>query len=461
MNPEIERKQSIKNLSEIAKEIQSLKLERKQRRPLLIEFCGSPKSGKSTTITSLNIFLKRSGFKTKILTERAGICPIQNKTHPFFNLWTLTSALSEILELIEYGKDVVDIIIADRGVFDSLCWFNWLKSNPNSNSPYLSQDEYTIISNFILLDKWLKHIDIVYTFKVDPETSIAREYSNLLTDERGSIMNEEVLVGFNKAIDTTVKKYGHRFRKIIEIKTDTTNKDKNPNQVSYEVTNEILTSLKSLLIEKIGFYKQKDLIKLEHGINQYSMLSTLELSYNDRDKVEETFDIQPIPIAVITNKERTKVFVVKKSLTRTSKNSPEANKVLFYIGGHVRSEDEQNDTQKTILRALEREIHEEIGESFSLNNIKPYLIYTPDTEKSKKHLAICYVLEMNLNEKTFKLTSDEFIQKTGKSISGRVLTIKELVENDKNKFESWTYELLKKEFNLDLKPESLFKEYDQ
>ena len=85
------KQKNIAELERLAKEVLRLKSEREQRRPLLIEFCGSPKSGKSTTINSLNIFLKRNGFKTILLTERASICPIENKIHPFFNIWTLSS----------------------------------------------------------------------------------------------------------------------------------------------------------------------------------------------------------------------------------------------------------------------------------------------------------------------------------------------------------------------------------
>ena len=58
------KQKNIAELERLAKEVLRLKSEREQRRPLLIEFCGSPKSGKSTTINSLNIFLKRNGFKT-------------------------------------------------------------------------------------------------------------------------------------------------------------------------------------------------------------------------------------------------------------------------------------------------------------------------------------------------------------------------------------------------------------
>jgi len=95
------RNDKIKELENLAIEILEFKQERKLRRPLLIEFCGSPKSGKSTTITSLNQFLKRNGFSTTILTERASICPVSNKKDPFFNIWTLTSAIAEIVENLD------------------------------------------------------------------------------------------------------------------------------------------------------------------------------------------------------------------------------------------------------------------------------------------------------------------------------------------------------------------------
>ena len=104
-----DKNKKIRELESLAAEVLRLKQERDQRRPLLIEFCGSPKSGKTTTIRALNIFLKRNGFKTVVLTERASICPIENKTHPFFNIWTLTTAISEIIKNLERGENKIDM----------------------------------------------------------------------------------------------------------------------------------------------------------------------------------------------------------------------------------------------------------------------------------------------------------------------------------------------------------------
>ncbi|MDR0423431.1 MAG: hypothetical protein LBH46_02465 [Rickettsiales bacterium] len=440
----VHQKQLISELETLAAEVLQLKIERVQRRPLLIEFCGSPKSGKSTTINSLNIFLKRNGFKTMVLTERASVCPIKNKKHPFFNIWTLSSALTEIVKNIDLGKDKVDIIISDRGLFDSLCWFEWLNNNPSTNAPHLDKQSYDILTRFVLMDMWTNYLDLIYVFQVSPKISIKREYANLLTEKRGSIMTEEVLEGFNNAINSVVSKYGVNYRDLQQIQTDTKDTDNNPNQVSYNVTLNILKVLKNLLVEKIGYIKLKDFNKDEFDI---SSILKKEIYFDNRDTIEKSNNIQIIPIAVITNKERTKVLVVKKSSKRTSKDSPEHEKLLLYIGGHIRVEDRErnNDNLSIIKKALRREIQEEIGESIAVENPN-FTIYYCDNDKSKKHLAICFIIEMNLDDKKFKLTSDEFIMKTGTTKSGQVYGVNQLL-SDGEKFEAWSSHILRKVFN--------------
>ena len=445
-----ERNKRIKELENLAIEILEFKAERKLRRPLLIEFCGSPKSGKSTTITSLNQFLKRNGFTTTVLTERASVCPVSNKKDPFFNIWTLTSAVAEIIENLD--KNDTDIIIADRAIFDALCWFEWLNKNDSIESPYLNKENYNSLVSFIKMDLLKDYIDIVYVFKVEPKISIEREYSNLLTDKRGSIMQEPVLKSFSNSIDNVIKEHQNNFRKLITIDTGTNENNQSPNVVSYNVTKSILETLRMLLIEKVGYFDKDQLINqgLNQGINGIDILKEFSINYKERDFVEKSLNyIQPLPIVVITNKSRDKVLVVKKSNKKTSKESPERNKVLLYLGGHIRQEDSKDSLEKTITKSLRREIKEEIGESINVENIEPFLIYTPEySDKSKKHLAICYVVEMDLDERKFKLTSDEHVMKTGKTISGHTMSIRRLIQDEKENLESWSVEILKKVFEI-------------
>jgi ADP-ribose pyrophosphatase YjhB (NUDIX family) len=454
-----DKKQRIKQLESLAQEVLELKQLRDQRRPLLIEFCGSPKSGKSTSITALDIFLRRNNFRTVVLTEPASVCPVDNKKHPAFNLWTLAAASSEIISHLHASKDEVDIIISDRGVFDSLCWFDWLNKNPSHTESHLDDNSFKKLTEFILMDAWIDPLDLIYVFQVDPATSILREYASLLTEKPGSIMNPKVLKGFNQSIERAVSEYGNFFRRIEHIRTDINDPatgveyNNDPNAVSYQVTSTVLTVLKDLLVEKIGYFDTQP--ELESGINNINQVLNHTLLFGNRNEVELKDKIQPIAIGVITNPERNKVLIVQKrnrpaayyDKDHKAPPSPEAGKPLLYIGGHVRKEDEKdgNDIISTLKKTLHREIQEEIGESISLREKEPFLIYSPDNKRSLIHLAVCFVIELNMDDDDFKLTSDEFISKSGPSKSGHVYEIDKLLQ-EFDTFEPWSVAILEHVF---------------
>ena len=96
--------------------------------PLFVEFAGTPKSGKSTCIDTVNHFFRRLGYKVLAPTEGA------SKRTPYylkddlvaFNAWSATYALTHILEG-RFGSDQYHLVIMDRGLFDALAWFELLK----------------------------------------------------------------------------------------------------------------------------------------------------------------------------------------------------------------------------------------------------------------------------------------------------------------------------------------------
>ena len=399
------------------------------------------------------MFFRRNGLKTAVLTERAGICPIQNKTHPNFNIWTLCSVIADMLEKMEHGKEKIDIIIADRGIFDALCWFNWLNTNPSDKNPYLSNENFKELTTFINSDIWKRNIDLIYVFIVGPKTSIEREYSALLTEKRGSIMREDVLETYNTSVEQVITEYSQYYRQVEKIKTDEDDLSGNPNKVNYIVTKSVLQNLIELMDEKIGYISMQVL----QDKNLLSSLKETKLLFGNRIDVEKDLKaVQPIPIAVITNKSRDKLLVVKKNAKKTDKSSPEKDKLLGYIGGHVRHEDNvKDDFFKTIQNALHREIQEEINESISICATDPILIYVDDNERSRQHLAICYIVEMDLDNKQFKITSDELTMKSGTSKSGKVMTPHELASEA---LEKWTIKILDKVFKIkcNINQEELF-----
>lgn len=429
------KKDSIAELERLANQIYTLKEEYRQRRPIVIEICGCPKSGKTSCINTLNIFLKRNGFKTSVLTERASVCPVPNKHDPFFNIWTSNASIAELINKLSQSHDTIDFIIADRGLLDSLCWFEWLRSKN-----YLDREDHEIIQNYLTMRQLRKYVDLVYVFISDSTISMEREYATLLTRKTGSIMNTKILNEYIEAINITIKKHGSKFKKIEKIDTSKISQ----NKVSEKVTRTILMALKDLLVEKIGYFKIP-MKSFSHGIHQVeNVIRTQELKFHDRDTIEDGNFIQPVPIAVLTNKEKNKVFVIKKQEKSISKHSPEKDKTLIYAGGHIRKEDvmeyEKDDLIKVMKNCLQRELREELGINLIPKDPTPFLIYTPVNEISARHIAVCFVEHVDFDNLKFRLDQREIVQKKGLTKSGRVMELSQIIKE--NKLEPWTITIL-------------------
>lgn len=374
------------------------------RRPIVIEFCGTPKSGKTSCINSLVIFLKRNGFRVKVLTERASVCPIRNKFDPNFNIWTGCHALSELAKIISNESRDFDIVIMDRGIFDAVCWFNWQLSRN-----YLDEKNFNIFKDFFLSNRWTSKIDIVYSLMASPDTALEREYANLLTRKYGSVMNRSVLESYNKSIRDCLVIYGPEVQTAKSIQTDT----KDQNQVSFQVTEEILQALDGLISERVGHFDRRDITfdGSEHVPLNGSGVQSSPLSFSPRAEVEGNDEwLQPIPVAVITSLDGSKALAGRKVRKATSEKSAERNKTLFYFGGHVRQEDKNNHaTNLDVLKeTLQREIKEELGIDYAPDFSEAICIIDTSREAKPKHFAIATVCKVDFDAMKVRADTKEF-----------------------------------------------------
>ena len=180
-----------KELQDRARELvkQTSVLRDEDKLPLVVEFAGSPKAGKSTTIDIVTHFFKRTGFKTWAPTEGA------SKRTPYFlrrdlvafNAWALNYAISEIL-IAYHNVEEYDLVVLDRGPFDSLAWMSVLKDDGK-----LDQDGYDRIERFARHPKWANLVERVYLFTCTPKTSMDREHDAKLIRGKGTAMNPEML----------------------------------------------------------------------------------------------------------------------------------------------------------------------------------------------------------------------------------------------------------------------------
>lgn len=440
------RRRYIEELQKLAEDVKKLKIEHRQKRPIVIEFSGSPKAGKTSCINSLEVFLKRNGFKVKIIQERASVCPVSDKQSPMFNIWTACASLEGLVGTLEDKRNEVDVLIIDRGIYDALCWFEWLVDMGK-----MEEEQRSIAEQFLLMRELVGCIDIVFSFSVEPSISIKREYANLLTDEPGTIMNEIVLRSYLKAMEKTYDLRKMHFHSIFKV--DTSEMDQN--EVGKEVTVKTLDTLKELLMERVGYFeKTSNLVRLleTNTVFQYENLyeQLPELKFDTRDNVEQNHEfLQLIPVATVINREKNKVLVIRKNDNSAENDSPEHGKDLIYVGGHSRYEDQTESTSTDLLTVckmtLKREIREEIGISISFDEAIPFFVYCPTGDKSKNHMAICFVISIDETVTKLKLDSTELVQNKGKSKSGRFWPLNKINELE---LEDWSKAILHHYFKI-------------
>jgi predicted NUDIX family phosphoesterase len=440
----------IEEVETLAKEVLKLKREAIPRRPIIIEFCGSPKAGKSSCINSLDLFLRRNNFRTKILTERASVCPVLNKFDPSFNLWTISSAMAELVEILSNHAKDYDVILMDRGIFDALCWFSW-----QLEKKHLDNENFIAIEGFLTMSKWRSVLDLIYVFTASSEESLRRENANLLTRKTGRIMQKSVLNSYKGTIESSVEKYKTVFQRVEKFDTSSTAID----EVNYTVTKNILEILRENTTEKIGYIPRdvlSDSLPEFFGYNE-AINSDIRMLYGVRTVVEsDDQKVQPLPIVVITNKERNRVLLVKKNKDSVSNNSPEKNKNLLYLGGHIRQEDEYQTKSKEMLDIIRLSLHREVKEEVNISIVPSekqediFCIWNRDNPKSSRHLAVCYIFEIDFDTTKFQLAKDEFMVASN-SKSGKVIAIEEIRKMNTEApdgFEAWSRVIMEKVFGI-------------
>lgn len=413
------------------------------RRPFFIEFSGTPKSGKTTGATRLELFFRRNNFRVRTLTERASTCPLRRKDHMFFNVWTACSTLTQMLEALDRDDQIV---IIDRGLFDALCWINWLEKTAR-----LTQPEKKIIDDFILLNPWRELTDIVFILSVDPKTALERELAGQLTKRSGSIMNENTLEQFNNSVKSVYNENSSLFRRIIKI--DTSNTD--PIETVEKITMATLKYLKDFLGEEILVFPKKILSELNiRGgfmsdpkiLQKFSDALTSSCSFVDRKTAENNLDyIQPIPIAYFQYKD--KYLLLRRSEENHKDRMHE--KYVIWAGGHVRKQD--NKDGNVIKECLLREIGEEL---YIKNLPSPELIgLMLDTSgvSSSRHLGIIHRFIIDQPDVAISMDQKEFKERKGKSVSGKFVTSEELATFF-DKMERWSQILIVEYLRLIDKP---------
>jgi hypothetical protein len=143
-------------------------------RPVVIEFCGIPRAGKTRSIKTVKEFLEHFGWNVLAPPEGASITPAELKNNGelvLFNIWAMSHALNSIIEGAYVRRRRYQAILLDRGLFDAVCWFTFLQQRRS----LLNERDRKSITNFVRLGHWYECSDVLVLFTCDETTSRVRE----------------------------------------------------------------------------------------------------------------------------------------------------------------------------------------------------------------------------------------------------------------------------------------------
>lgn len=177
----------------------------KKENPIIIEFDGTPNSGK-TTIAEEVFKVLNNLFRCSYITERAINCKIDDKLSPQFNFITGTQTIIRIIEEIEYGNQ---IIICERGLFDAIFWMNFHYANNK-----ISKRSNQLMTDFYLSKEFIQHQIFSIVMQCDSNVTINREkiMNKYVSNKR--IINKQVIDMYNSSIEECYTKYKHFFNAV-------------------------------------------------------------------------------------------------------------------------------------------------------------------------------------------------------------------------------------------------------
>ena len=240
------RYKELKQLHHKKEELLKLKGMSKDMGPYVIEFTGTPRTGKTTTIDSLEDFFKKGGFKTSVLEEFTTSKKYKQEIYPHLKDQYKNVINTEIPKYVlnqleeEISKNS-DIIIVDRSLLDRLIWANRLYINNG-----FTKEEYQEYKNLYipLINKYINLIIGTYT---DSLTSVKRDYKANLSIEDRRFLNVKNVDEYNYSFSNI--ELLSKEKSINLYKVDTTDKD--IDEVKIEVANTDLDDIRKEYIRRL------------------------------------------------------------------------------------------------------------------------------------------------------------------------------------------------------------------
>ena len=146
--------------------------EQDRRAPLIIEFAGTPNSGKDTLIEIIKDYLEDGhGYRVRVCDEAIKFCHIQKQLSVDRLFKTVAQTVAQLYEARLENPGDYDFVIFNRGLFDRLAFLRALRVMGE-----LSPQQERVHADYLL--SYASFVDVAFLFLISEEESIRRENEN-------------------------------------------------------------------------------------------------------------------------------------------------------------------------------------------------------------------------------------------------------------------------------------------
>ena len=241
--------EKLKRLHAQKLELQRLKALCALSKPFVIEFSGTPRTGKTTTINNLYDFFKKGGFNTTIIEEfttskyykEVFKKKYQDVSSTESNMGILEEVTKQLKEAINSNKE---IILIDRSINDRQIWnYRRYKKGQMPEELYQeSKEKYSSISKEL--------IDFLIVTYADPLVSLKRDYYSSLALEERHFLNIDNITEYNNSLKELKELLNNSVENLLLLDTSSIS----ISDTSVEIASQILPVLRKKYIKS---FKQK------------------------------------------------------------------------------------------------------------------------------------------------------------------------------------------------------------
>lgn len=181
-------------------ELQRLKALCTLSKPFVIEFSGTPRTGKTTTINNLYDFFKKGGFKVSLIEEFTTSKYYKEQLKEKFDQMNLGDGNIAIIEEVHkqlsnaLNNSQQDIILIDRSINDRQIWNyrRYIRGDMPKKQYMEAKEKFSSISKSL--------IDFLVITYADSLTCVKRDYNCSLALEKRNFLNVENVDEYNRCL---------------------------------------------------------------------------------------------------------------------------------------------------------------------------------------------------------------------------------------------------------------------